>query len=182
MKETKADMCFHAFERRFLSGETDRVPDGFPSKPAITLSDIIPVNKASTQTFLLTNDCAKKMHFDEELPSLEDWEFVVRLCAWGFKVAYLDEVLCIVERQNDSISNNMENGFWAMNKILVQLIHKYNEVTQQKEVESGEKSAGQEPVEDALKNALNIIHEMENSTSWKITAPLRKVKDLFKRS
>ena len=28
MEETKADMCFHAFERRYPSGDTERVPDG----------------------------------------------------------------------------------------------------------------------------------------------------------
>ena len=181
MEETKADMCFHAIERRFATGVVERIPEGFPSKAEIGLSDIIPVNKASTQTFLLTQKCAKTIQFDEELPSLEDWEFAVRLCAQGFRVSYLDEVLCIVERQSDSISNNMENGFWAMNKILVQLIGKYNEVIRKNGTLSAEVSEIHETGNDPLQNALNIIHEMENSTSWRITAPIRHIKDLIKK-
>ena len=180
MESVQADMCFHAMERRFPSGEVERVPDGFASKSRIVLPDIIPLNKASTQTFLLTNKCAKTNLFDEELPSLEDWEFAVRLCATGYKVAYFDEVLCIVERQNDSISNNMESGFWAMNKILIHLMRKYNELLA---FNNGAQPEGVIVYEggEQFQQAMNIIHEMENSTSWKITAPIRKVKTLMNK-
>lgn len=62
-------------------------------------------NYISTQTIFIKKDIFNKFKFDETLPRLQDFDFVLRVVS-NVKVSYTDVVLNNVYRSIDSISND----------------------------------------------------------------------------
>ncbi len=52
----------------------------------------------------------------------------------------------------------------------------------QEPIENNQKKAEMDAGEHDQQMLINRIHELENSTSWKVTAPFRKIKKMFSKS
>lgn len=74
-------------------------------------------NFLSTQTLLGYKYIYQNERFDEKLPRLQDWDFVIRVCK-KYRVGFLKEVLVDVYMQDDSISKDDHKYIKAIKKIL----------------------------------------------------------------
>ncbi len=81
-------------------------------------AEILKVNYAQTSGW-----CVRRVHFqqigpfDESLPPLEDWEWMIRYTA-RFHSVLVDEPLCVVHESPDSISSNQQKYIRALRGII----------------------------------------------------------------
>lgn len=69
------------------------------------LTELVNDNYISTQAIFIKRSIASKILFNEELPRLQDYDFVLR-CVPLVKLSYTSENLVELYRQEDSISNS----------------------------------------------------------------------------
>ncbi|KRL98481.1 glycosyltransferase family 2 protein [Liquorilactobacillus satsumensis] len=89
----------------------------------VTLSNLLQINFASTQTIVGTSSCFKNNLFDESLPRLQDWDLMLRLIQ-KYPIVYCPEVLIEQFISADSITKNVSQGIRAFSLIL----DKYSEL------------------------------------------------------
>lgn len=199
-EETDADMIFHAFLFKDLkNGVEARMPGILFPQGRISYDQLLPDNKAGTPTFVMKKECAKANRFNTDMPSLEDWELALRLCMDGYKVYFLNEVLLVAEVQDDSKSRNYEKLFEGLNKIFFmterrQRVDRETEADEKRALEARlaaeeVKNRQQQEQIDRLtrecdehyRNALKATSDYQQilqTTSWKITKPLRTVQEI----
>lgn len=201
MEQTQADVVFHAFRRHGLEAEPERIPSETIPSRQVFFEDIIPVNMISTQTILGKKTCFQEEQFNPAFPRYQDWELGMRLVR-KYKVFYDSAELAYVYVSPDSISKKPELALQAVFGILHNTVGGYREITTQLRNEnqfSKERILSLESQlqraehdNDALvcqlqhaandNKALNrLVETYCNSTSWKITAPLRTISRWIRR-
>lgn len=79
---------------------------------------VLSTNPASTQTLVIRRDIIKAIGgFDEDLPALEDWEYVLRLAQQG-SFAFVDEPLVLQFFSDNSLTRSQLNRATALLGIL----------------------------------------------------------------
>jgi glycosyltransferase involved in cell wall biosynthesis len=87
------------------------LPQRFYSYEALLRESI-----ASTQVIMGRRDCFLAEPFDEQMPRMQDWDFILRL-SQKYSVYYLNEVLADVYLQSDSLTMRPEKGLFAYKRI-----------------------------------------------------------------
>lgn len=104
MRASGADFTFCAMQRFTPAGKAYRFPvSGFDSG-GNALRQLLLENRAGTQTMLMRREVWEAVRFDESFRRYQDWDFVLRVAAAGYRLAYLDEVLADSAVGSDSIS------------------------------------------------------------------------------
>ena len=103
-----ASFCAH----RLIDGRSERiVPDDYEDKKKYEtelMNVLAHCNVVSTQTLIVKRNVFDKIgYFDEEMPRLQDYEFVIRL-AQKEKIGYIACPLVLVYHSQISISTNLE--------------------------------------------------------------------------
>lgn len=83
----------------------------------VTRDDLQKRSLVSTQTMLMRAVCLKDIRFDPEMPRLQDFDLVYRLCE-NYAFFYLDEPLVNMYVQSDSISNDPEKSIIARRRMI----------------------------------------------------------------
>lgn len=106
-------LCVHEKGQKFY------IPNQFIRiKEGDILKELLKENFVSTQTMLINKKCFDEIGmFNENLPSFEDWEFVIRLSK-KFKFKIVDEPLVNAFIQTDSNSRNEENNHKSLEIII----------------------------------------------------------------
>lgn len=94
------------------------------------LTELVNDNYISTQAIFIKKSIASKVLFNEELPRLQDYDFVLR-CVPLVKLSYTSENLVELYRQEDSISNSPSKLFTA---IKIMFNKKYEITEEQKRI------------------------------------------------
>lgn len=79
--------------------------------------EILYGNFISGQTILGKRECFLEEAFDEELPRLQEWELMIRLCK-KYKIHFVNKPLVNVYLQDDSISSKPEKAIVALKYIM----------------------------------------------------------------
>ncbi|MCA1041613.1 glycosyltransferase family 2 protein [Bacillus infantis] len=113
LKENNADLVYCAMNRYDINGkDKEKYPKRILDSSQDVSLQFLKENMAGTVCVLCKKECIKNNLFDEEMPRLQDWEFMVRVSK-KYKVLYQDKVLVDSFVQKDSISNNPEKGLKA---------------------------------------------------------------------
>ena len=107
-RDLSASFCAHCL----IDGRIKRiVPDDYEDKLKYEnelMNVLADCNVVSTQTLIVKRDVFDKIgYFDEEMPRLQDYEFVIRL-AQKEKIGYIACPLVLVYHSQISISTNLE--------------------------------------------------------------------------
>ncbi len=73
-------------------------------------------NFISTQSILMKKNVFLKLKFDEKLPRLQDYDFILRLSV-DYKISFSNKALVNLYRQKDSISNNTDKLLETLKQI-----------------------------------------------------------------
>ena len=186
LNRTNADIVFHSFFRRGLIEEGEQIPDSRIQSKRVFFDDIVPINMIGTPTILGKRSCFIDEPFDTEYKRFQDWELSIRLVK-KYKVFYDDTVLANVYVSNDSISKKPELALHSIFGILHNTAGSYREIIQEKDRKINELSMLLREMTNTLDSALREADEYKEqidayrlSTSWKVTAPLRKVSRMIK--
>lgn len=71
----------------------------------VKYSELLRQNLISTQTLIGKSECFFDIHFDNTLPSLQDWDLVLRLSK-KYSIGYINKILVRQYLQYDSITRN----------------------------------------------------------------------------
>lgn len=83
----------------------------------VTRDDLQKRSLVSTQTMLLRSICLNEIRFDPQMPRLQDFDLVYRLCE-SFSFFYLNEPLVNMYVQSDSISCHPEKSVIARRRMI----------------------------------------------------------------
>ena len=198
IEKTKADIVFCECARYLGEGLLDSYLKGV-KEGKITYEQLLPKNLMSTQTILGKRECFLEEKFDPQMRRLQDWDLVLRL-AEKFTIYYQQEVLAKAFIQPDSLTMNpvylydslqhiynrhirahanpiTDRNWITLSNGYRELIRRYEDLKKDTE-DSGERIAD---LEERLKEAEGRYEEVVNSGCWKITAPYRKVMDIFRK-
>lgn len=154
-------------------------------------------NFISTQAIVVKSSIAKENLFDDEIPRLQDYDFVMRVVS-NYKTSYTNEVLVDLFRQTDSISNkvNLEDAI----KVILAKNYNISKYQKQSMIDWLVRANADEKVQEinfkynTLLNKYNILKQeygqtdtelnmIKNSGSYKLARKLSKIKKTitFKR-
>lgn len=121
LKENDADLVYCAMNRYDINGKDyEKYPKRILDYSQDISLQFLKENMAGTVCVFCKKEYIENNLFDEEMPRLQDWEFMVRFSK-KYKVVYQDMVLVNSYVQNDSISKNPEKGLRAF-----ELLYKKN--------------------------------------------------------
>lgn len=116
--KTKADMVFSAFTK--IDEETGKINKKFPDNLVkdcfVSYNDLLVKSLISTQVMMIKKSCFNDIIFDETMPRFQDWDFSLRFSN-KYRIFYINQILCKVYFQRNSISKNPKNGIQALEKI-----------------------------------------------------------------
>lgn len=102
LQTENTDIVFCGFEKVYSDGKRQTVPQneksGFCTQEKLLYESI-----ASTQTIIGKADAVKKVRFDESMPRMQDYDFIIR-ASGKYKVYLWNEPLVKVYEQPDSIT------------------------------------------------------------------------------
>ena len=127
MRQTQADIVFHAFSREGLEAEPEHVPDECIPSKLVCFDDLVPVNMMGTSTILGKRECFIAEPFSTRYPRFQDWELAIRLVK-KYRVYYDASVLARVHVEEDSISKKPELALFAVFGILHDTVGSYREI------------------------------------------------------
>jgi teichuronic acid biosynthesis glycosyltransferase TuaG len=100
------DIVSSAMDRyRIGSKLSQKITNAGDQSMEVSPSDLFPGNFISTQTLLLRKAVLYDVQFDEKLPAVEDWDFIVR-ASEKWKVYFSNEALVESYIQENSLSND----------------------------------------------------------------------------
>lgn len=175
-----------------MNGEPFHFWDHFENSRMLCFLDFFPGNVVSTQTMLGKKECFIACQFDNRLPRLQDHELAIRLVT-KFDIWFDLEPLVLVDTQGERISSvnqrfvdanimifeNVANMEWAQgekNEALLRLFKSFMPcwLYYQEAIKTIEEQ--QRTIEEMQK----ISEYYENTTSWKITKPMRRTMDFIR--
>jgi len=117
-------MVYTAFVRVFSNNERKYVPSQRKRKrEGFIHFELINGNFIGMPTVLIKKECFDRIGlFDENLPSLEDWELFLRISKY-FSISYIDEPLVTAFESEDSISKDKSSKI----KAICQIIEKHDQ-------------------------------------------------------
>lgn len=122
LQAKNADIVFCGIKKIYLSGKEQIIPDneesGFCSQEKLLYESI-----ASTQTIIGKAESIKNIKFDESMPRMQDYDFIIR-ASEKYKVYLLNEALVNVYEQLDSITASKKQYKKRLD-ITKQLLKKY---------------------------------------------------------
>lgn len=179
------DIVFCAFfrweDKSFL-----KIPRADFNIQTLDFKKLLKGNVISTQTILCKSECLREEKFNETMPRFQDWELMLRMIQ-KYKIGYCQEALVDVYVRQESISMNYEKAYIAIKKIYKlykEIINQdselkehyryfFNNFKRKFELEKLSK-------DDMMQRIINLEDQLikertafYNSTSWKITAPIR---------
>ncbi len=95
-------ICFCAFEKK-RGNRTQIIPDKMETGCALLFSKLLFRNFIGLPTLLIRKQLLEKIHFDEQLTCLEDWDFSLSLAREN-QIAYLDQVMVHVRDTPNSVN------------------------------------------------------------------------------
>lgn len=102
LEAKEADIIFCGFEKIYSDNKKKTIPEnevsGFCSQEKLLYESI-----ASTQTIVGKADAVKSVRFDESMPRMQDYDFIIR-ASGRYKIYLLNEALVKVYEQPDSIT------------------------------------------------------------------------------
>lgn len=122
LKEKNADIVFCGFVKRFISGKERKIPECFENK-FYTQRELIYESIVSTQTIIGKAGVIRNVLFDESMPRMQDYDFIIRASA-TYKVFGLAEYLVDVYEQTDSITASKKQYKKRM-EVTEKLLEKY---------------------------------------------------------
>lgn len=118
LKDNNADFVFSSFNR-YYKDTVMIIPDRDISNGTI-FENLMYGNFIGTPTMFGKKECFDKEKFDLNLPSLEDWDLVIRISS-NYKVHFINKVLVNVYNSDSGEMRNLKNGFNA----IIYMILKY---------------------------------------------------------
>lgn len=185
LEKENDDIVFCAFFRR-EDKSFFKIPDENFDIQTLNFKKLLRGNVISTQTILCKSKCLKEEKFNETMPRFQDWELMLRMIQ-KYKIGYCQEALVDVYVQQDSISMDYAKAYTAVKKIYKLHREVINEDMELKEhykhfINNFKKKAELEKLskDDMMQKIIDLENQLieerkifYESTSWKITAPIR---------
>jgi len=171
----------------------------FENSRMLCFLDFFPGNVVGTPTLLAIRECFVSFSFDTTLPRLQDHELVIRLIT-KFKLWFDLEPLVLVDKEGERISSDNMKFVDAMKMLFDKVANmewlqdEKNEALSRwfksfmpfwfyyqdaiKTIEEQQRTI--EEQQRTIEEQQKISEYYENTTSWKITKPLRETMDFIK--
>lgn len=122
MQEKDIDISFCAFSKVNADGSIEKMPQGKESG-FLTQKELVYDSLASTQTIVGKASVIKQVMFDESLPRMQDYDFIIRASEL-YKIYFLNKELVRVYEQSDSITASKKQ-YKKRLEITEKLLNKY---------------------------------------------------------
>lgn len=127
LHKVNADIIFCGFEKIFSDGTKSIIPKRKEER-FYSQKELIYESMVSTQTILGKAAAVKNIKFDESMPRMQDYDFIIR-ASEEYSIYYLNQVLVTVFEQPDSITAGKKQYMKRL-EVTDKLLKKYSYLCQ----------------------------------------------------
>lgn len=120
--EMKADFVFCGFIKTYSNGQKEKIPENITSR-MYEQQELLYESIVSTQTIVGKSSAVRAVMFDESMPRMQDYDFIIRASS-EYNVYCVAEYLANVYEQDDSITAS-KRQYKKRLEVTEKLLNKY---------------------------------------------------------